>query len=43
MPEPGGVLRGAIELTNEARLDLPTTMICTGYTSAEYQDAVKEG
>jgi pimeloyl-ACP methyl ester carboxylesterase len=43
VPEPGGVLREAIALTNDARLDLPTTMICTGYTSAEYQDAVKEG
>ena len=43
VPEPGGVLREALELTNDARLDLPTTMICTGYTSAEYQDAVKEG
>jgi pimeloyl-ACP methyl ester carboxylesterase len=43
VPEPGGVLREAIELTNDARLDLPSTMICTGYTSQEYQDAVKEG
>jgi pimeloyl-ACP methyl ester carboxylesterase len=41
--EPGGVLREAVELSNDARLDLPTTMICTGFTSAEYQDAVKEG
>ncbi len=43
VPEPGGVLREAIELTNDARLDIPTTMICTGYSIAEYQDAVKEG
>jgi pimeloyl-ACP methyl ester carboxylesterase len=43
VPEPGGVLREAIALTDDARLDLPTTMICTGYTSAGYQDAVKEG
>ena len=43
MPVPGGVLREAIPLTNDARLDLPTTMICTGYTSEEYKDAVKEG
>jgi len=43
VPEPGGVLRGTIELTNDARLDIPTTMICTGYSSKEYQDAVKEG
>ncbi|MGZ5213023.1 MAG: alpha/beta fold hydrolase [Actinomycetota bacterium] len=43
VPEPGGVLREAVELTNDARLDVPTTMICTGYTSQEYKDAVKEG
>jgi pimeloyl-ACP methyl ester carboxylesterase len=43
VPEPGGVLRGAIELTNDARLDIPSTVICTGYTSEQYRDAVKEG
>ena len=43
VPEPGGVLREAAELTNDARRDLPTTMICTGYTSAQYQEAAKEG
>lgn len=43
VPEPGGVLREAVELTNEARLDVPTTMICTGYSSEQYKDAVKEG
>ena len=42
VPEPGGVLREALELTNDARLDLPSTMICTGYTSEGYKDAVKE-
>ena len=43
VPVPGGVMREALELTNDARLDIPSTMICTGYTSQEYQDAVKEG
>jgi pimeloyl-ACP methyl ester carboxylesterase len=43
VPEPGGVLREAPDLTNDARLDLPTTAICTGYTSEQYKDAVKEG
>jgi pimeloyl-ACP methyl ester carboxylesterase len=42
VPEPGGVLREAIELTNDARLDIPTTVICTGYTSEQYKDAAKE-
>jgi pimeloyl-ACP methyl ester carboxylesterase len=43
VPVPGGVLREAVPLTNEARLDIPTTMICTGYTSEQYKDGVKEG
>ena len=43
VPVPGGVLREAIELTNDARLDLPSTVICTGYTSEQYQDGAKEG
>jgi pimeloyl-ACP methyl ester carboxylesterase len=43
VPVPGGVLREAIELTNDARLDVPSTIVATGYSSQEYQDAVKEG
>jgi hypothetical protein len=43
VPEPGGVLRGAIELTNDARLDIPSTVICTAFTSDQYKDGVKEG
>jgi pimeloyl-ACP methyl ester carboxylesterase len=43
VPEPGGVLRDAIEITNDARLDVPSTVICTGYTSDQYKDAVKAG
>ena len=43
VPEPGGVLREAIELTNDARLDIPSTVIATGYTSEQYKDAMKEG
>jgi pimeloyl-ACP methyl ester carboxylesterase len=43
IPEPGGVLREGAELANDARLDLPTTVIATGYTSEQYKDAVKEG
>ncbi len=37
VPVPGGVVRGAAELTNEARLDIPSTLIATGYTAADYQ------
>jgi hypothetical protein len=43
VPQPGRVLREAVELTNDARLDIPSTAICTGYTSEQYEDAVKEG
>ena len=43
IPEPGAALREAAVLTNDARLDVPSTVICTGYTSEQYKDAVKEG
>ena len=43
VPEPGGVSRDTVELTNDARLDIPSTVIATGYTSEEYKDAMKEG
>ena len=43
VPEPGNVLRGAVELTNDARLDVPSTIICTAFSIDDYKDAVKEG
>ena len=43
IPEPGAALRESAELTNEARLDVPSIVVCTGYTSEQYKDAVKEG
>jgi hypothetical protein len=43
VPVPGAVLREAAELTNEARRDIPSTLICTGYSSDEYKAAVKDG
>jgi pimeloyl-ACP methyl ester carboxylesterase len=43
VPEPGGVLRAGLELTNNARLDVPTTVICTAFTSDEYKEAVEAG
>jgi pimeloyl-ACP methyl ester carboxylesterase len=43
VPVPAGVLREPIGLTNNARLDLPTTVIATGFTSEQYKDVVKEG
>jgi pimeloyl-ACP methyl ester carboxylesterase len=43
VPQPGGTLREAIELANDARLDIPSTVICTAYTAAEYQEYAKQG
>jgi pimeloyl-ACP methyl ester carboxylesterase len=43
VPEPGGAIRDAVELTNEARLDVPTTAICTGFSSEQYKAALEEG
>lgn len=43
MPEPGGALRDAVEQSNDARLDVPTTVVCTGFTSQQVRDFVAEG
>ena len=43
VPQPGGVLREAAVLTNEARLDVPTTVIATGFPSEQYKDGVQKG
>ncbi len=43
MPGRGGCLRGAVGLTNEARRDVPSTVICTAYSAQEYRDAVDTG
>jgi pimeloyl-ACP methyl ester carboxylesterase len=37
VPQPGGVLREGVELTNDARLDIPSTVICTGFSSEQVQ------
>jgi pimeloyl-ACP methyl ester carboxylesterase len=43
VPEPGGVLRESVELTNDARRDIPSTVIATGFSSEQYKEAMKEG
>ncbi|MGI9188386.1 MAG: alpha/beta fold hydrolase [Gaiellales bacterium] len=43
VPQPGATLRDAPVLENPARCDVPTTVICTGFSSQQVQDAVKEG
>jgi pimeloyl-ACP methyl ester carboxylesterase len=43
VPQPAGVLREAPQLANDARLDVATTAIATGYTSDQYKEAIDEG
>jgi pimeloyl-ACP methyl ester carboxylesterase len=42
VPVPGGVLRGTVELTNDARRDIPSTMICTGFSSEQVKAYAEE-
>ena len=42
VPVPGGVLRQSVELTNDARRDIPSTLICTGFTSEQYRTYARE-
>jgi pimeloyl-ACP methyl ester carboxylesterase len=42
VPEPGGLLREGAELTNDARRDIPSTLICTGFTSEQYKTYARE-
>jgi pimeloyl-ACP methyl ester carboxylesterase len=43
VPEPGAILRDPPQLANDARLDVPTTVICTGFSSEQVKEAVEEG
>ena len=42
VPVPGGVLRGSASLTNDARRDIPSTLIATGFTSDDYKKGAAE-
>jgi pimeloyl-ACP methyl ester carboxylesterase len=42
VPQPGGVLREATVLTNDARLEIPSTIICTGFPSEQVKAYAKE-
>lgn len=42
VPVPGGVLRGSVELTNDARRDIPSTIIATGFSSDDYKKGAAE-
>ena len=43
VPEPAEALRGAWEFTDEARTKIPSTLVCTGFTSEQYREAATEG
>ena len=42
VPEPGAMLREGADLTNDARRDIPSTFICTGFTSEQYRSYARE-
>jgi len=39
---PGSLIRETVELTNDARRDIPSTLICTGFTAEQYQTYARE-
>jgi pimeloyl-ACP methyl ester carboxylesterase len=42
VPVPGGVLRGSVPLTNDARRNIPSTLIATGFSSGDYKKYAAE-
>src|ERR687888_599770 len=42
VPVPGGVIRERVELTNDARRDIPSTIIATGFTAEQYRAGARE-
>jgi pimeloyl-ACP methyl ester carboxylesterase len=42
VPVPGSLIRESVELTNDARRDIPSTLICTGFTAEQYQTYAAE-
>jgi pimeloyl-ACP methyl ester carboxylesterase len=43
VPEPASAMTGSAQLTNDARLDIPTTAICTAFSSADYKQYAEQG
>jgi pimeloyl-ACP methyl ester carboxylesterase len=43
IPQPGSAVRDGPTLSDTARLTVPTTVICTGFSSDEYRRAVEQG
>ena len=42
VPVPGSLIREGAELTNDARRDIPSTLIATGFTGEQYQTYARE-
>jgi pimeloyl-ACP methyl ester carboxylesterase len=42
VPVPGSLLRESVDLTNDARRDIPSTFICTGFSAEQYQTSARE-
>ncbi len=42
VPMPGGVVRGTVTLTNDARRDVPSIFCCTGFSAEQYQTYARE-
>jgi pimeloyl-ACP methyl ester carboxylesterase len=42
VPVPASLLRESVELTNDARRDIPSTFICTGFSADQYQTYARE-
>ena len=42
VPVPGSLIREGYEFTNDARRDIPATIIATGFSAADYQKYARE-
>lgn len=42
VPVPGSVVRGKVDLTNDARRAIPSTVICTAFSAEQYQTYARE-
>lgn len=43
VPQPAGTVRDAAELTDDRRLDVPATLVCTAFSAAEYRSYAEQG
>jgi pimeloyl-ACP methyl ester carboxylesterase len=43
VPQPAGTIRDAARLTDERRLDVPGTIVCTAFSAADYRSYAEQG